>query len=335
MTSLHRILVPVDLTAESEDAVRYGIGWADQFGSELHVLHVVPDAAQQPWSGDVSGLDLSAITYDWIRDAQRALDTLVCGLPFARERVRTAVGVGRPAASIQAYAVRQDVDLIIMASRHHNLVTRTMLSTLTEDVVRTATCPVLTVPPDVKMPRWLGSVRTILVPIDLDDTATATLAYARDLAMRLDAALRVVHVVAPPWERQLTYLPPAAVVNEVERLTGTIPEHTLTDANADWDVQSTIRIGDPGDRIMTCATELGADLIVMATHGRHTLARLVLGSVAQKVMRHAPCPVLTLNARVCERLREVPVAADAETVLVTDLSEVAPSRSCHRPVGTR
>jgi nucleotide-binding universal stress UspA family protein len=324
MASPRRILVPVDLTPASEDLVRYGIAWADQFGSELHVLHVVADLAQQAWSPDVAGLDLAAMTDAWVSDATYALSTLIDALPISPERVRTAVAIGRPATSIEAYAAQHGIDLIILASRPHNFVARTMLSTLTEVVVRNATCPVLTIGGELKMPRWLGGVRTILVPIDLDDTATATLAYARELAMRLDAALRVVHVVAPPWERQLTYLPPAGVVKAVEELTGTIPEHTVFNADAAWDVQSTIRIGDPGDRIMACAEELGADLIVMATHGRNTLARLVLGSVAQKVMRHAHCPVLTLNAHVCDRLHEGPaVVAETEATLVTPL-EVAP-----------
>jgi nucleotide-binding universal stress UspA family protein len=323
MTSIRRILVPVDLTAASEDAVRYGIAWANQFGSELHVLHVVPNAARQPWSADVSGVDLSAITYDWMRDAQRALDTLVCALPIEPERVRTAVVFGWAPAAIGAYAARRRVDLIIMASQSHSVVARAVLGTTTQVVMRTATCPVLTIAPDVKMPRWLGGVRTILVPTNLDDTSPATFAYAHELALQLDAALRVVHVVEPPWERQLTYLPPAAIVKTMERLTGTIPEHTGSDTDDAGDVQSTIRIGDPGDRIMTCADELQADLIVMATHGRGAFSRMVLGSVAEKVIRHAHCPVLTLNARVCDRCRQLSVSAEAAAETVMELSEAA------------
>jgi len=74
-------------------------------------------------------------------------------------------------------------------------------------------------------------------------------------------------------------------------------------------VQSTIRVGDPSKAILTYAEEIQADLIVMATHGRHPFARIVLGSVAQEVLERAHCPVLTLNAGVCQRLGASEAAA--------------------------
>jgi len=62
-----------------------------------------------------------------------------------------------------------------------------------------------------------------------------------------------------------------------------------------WDVQVTA--GDSADAIVRMATELGADLIVMATHGRTGFQHIVLGSVAEKVVRHAPGPVLTIRCK--------------------------------------
>jgi hypothetical protein len=76
-----RILAPVDFGAASEDALRYAIAWAEQCGSELHVVHVVPDASRQSWTLDVVGIAPSSITDDWVREAYKSLDDLLVRVP--------------------------------------------------------------------------------------------------------------------------------------------------------------------------------------------------------------------------------------------------------------
>jgi nucleotide-binding universal stress UspA family protein len=293
MSKIARILVPVDLSPTSEELLRYGIAWADFFESELHVLHVASCILPPPGVASV-GLDPRAVN-DWVGDARTSLTNLIASLPVDAARVRTAVRVGRPGGEIEEYATDHHADLIIMASRRRRSVARAALGSVAEQVVRRAPCPVITVPPDVKIPHWLGAIESLLLPVDLGETSPTAMTYARELATKLGAGLQVIHVVAPPWERQLTYLPSAAVVAQMERLTGVRAEGT----DATGCVRSTIRVGDAATRIEDYAEDNHAGLIVMATHGRSTFAQIVLSSVTRTLLVHAPCPVLTLNARVC------------------------------------
>jgi nucleotide-binding universal stress UspA family protein len=139
-----------------------------------------------------------------------------------------------------------------------------------------------------------------VLPVDLRETSPAAMTYARELATTLGATLHVIHVVAPSWERQLTSLPSPAVIAQMERLTGARVEGI----NATGGVRATIRVGDAATNIEDYAEEVHAGLIVMATHGRSTFAQIVLGGVTRKLLARAPCPVLTLNARVPAAVRD-------------------------------
>ncbi len=308
MFSINRILVPVDLSVDSRDTVRYGIAWAERFGAELHVLHVVPDPARQSWTVDVFGLNVPEIARNWVSYAQKQLEAFVEPLLMPAGRTRLAVQVGRAGEEIVAYAAALGMDLIVMTPRQHSAVARVALGSVAKYVIRMAPCAVITTPADVKMPRWLGAMRTVLVPTDLSDNSRVLFSHAGELAIELGAAVRVIHVVVPPWDRASAYLPPPTVITQMEQLTGIRPDSPVMVSGTAGQLQSTIRVGDPSQTILSYADEVQADVIVMATHGRHPLARMVLGSVAQKVMQQAPCPVLTLSPGVCQRLR---VSAEA------------------------
>lgn len=305
MSKISRILVPIDLGPTSEELIRYAIAWADFFESELHVLHVVSVKLPPPGVAAV-GLNVHAVT-DWVDDARHSLDRLIASLPVDAARVRTAVRVGRPGAQIKAYAAEHHADLVVMASRRRGRIARAALGSVAEQVVRKAPCPVITVPPEVNVPHWLGGVETMLLPVDLSETTPAAMRYARELARDLGAALHVIHVAVPPWESQLTYLPSSAVVSKMERLTGQRAEGT----DPTGCVRSTIRVGDPATKIEDYAEEVHAGLIVMATHSRTTFAGIVLGGVTRKLLAHACCPVLTLNARACRQKASVAASACA------------------------
>jgi nucleotide-binding universal stress UspA family protein len=317
MLDIDRILVPVDLTDASADTLRYGVAWAELFGSEVHVLHVVPDALQHAVGVDVLALPALAITEDWIREASAALTKLVASLPIAPEQVRKNACVGQPATEIKCYAAAHDIDLIVMGTHRRSTVARIALGSVAERIVRKAPCPVVTVPPEAKAPRWLGDLRTILMPTDLGDMSTATFEYARELAVCLGSDLRVLHVAAPPRERQLTYVPPAPLVYRIKQLTGVNSDsvHTESEACRICDVESAIRIGDPASKIVEYAENVDAELIVMATHGRNAFAHMVLGSVTSKVLRKAHCPVLTLSASACKGVYE-PAPVVSEGLLI-------------------
>lgn len=140
----------------------------------------------------------------------------------------------------------------------------------------------------------------ILVPTDLSEGAEEALDYACDLARTLDAELHLLNVVGVPalGVPELGVALASTVIDQlvVENQTA-LQELARTHCSATRVGQVLIKAGDPRDMINETARELGIDLIVMATHGRRGITRALLGSVAETVVRTAPCAVLTVRLR--------------------------------------
>jgi len=148
----------------------------------------------------------------------------------------------------------------------------------------------------------MSGYRTFVVPYDFSENARAALRTAVELAEQLGADLQLVHVVQPPaygygyGGMAGAVTPPPVdmqeiaagarhsleeVAREVNGFSGRIEAHVFEGASV-------------ADAIQESAEKLGADLIVMGTHGRTGLAKVALGSVAERTLRGAPCPVLTV-----------------------------------------
>lgn len=141
--------------------------------------------------------------------------------------------------------------------------------------------------------------KNILVPIDFSECADQALRTALEIAGDGKARLRVVHVM-PHYQRWSIEQPFWAPDPESERrVQQHLEDHVTKVARRSavrW--RSEARWGDPAELVVDLATQYGTDLIVMGTHGRSGWSRLVIGSVAEKVVRHAPCAVMTIRPRV-------------------------------------
>jgi nucleotide-binding universal stress UspA family protein len=145
-------------------------------------------------------------------------------------------------------------------------------------------------------------IRTILHPTDFSGRSAAAFRLACSLARDHQAALVVLHVVTPePVFLDGPYVPPPPGhraellqrLHEVRPDRNNIPvEHRLVE-------------GDPAVQINRLAAESRCDLIVLGTHGRTGLGRLLMGSVAEEVVRKAPCPVLTVKEPFVEAREEL------------------------------
>ena len=144
------------------------------------------------------------------------------------------------------------------------------------------------------------AITRILAPVDLSELSEKALQYAAELAEKLGAQLTVLYVVAEPaavLPDMMMPVPVAApdmddlMVSGKQTLAELIASKNLGRLNP---VQE-VRLGEAGEEILAAATDTKADLIVIGTHGRSGLKHLFLGSVAEEVMRHAPCPVLTVR----------------------------------------
>jgi nucleotide-binding universal stress UspA family protein len=145
------------------------------------------------------------------------------------------------------------------------------------------------------------NIRRILVPVDFSPCSNHAVAYAARLAKKLDASLELLHVVDDPvtagaWGSEI-YVPDlAGILASV----ATDAESRLAVAVAGLRGQglsagSLVRQGHPERTIVEHAAEGRFDLVVMGSHGRTGLSHALLGSVAERVLRHAPCAVLTIT----------------------------------------
>lgn len=148
--------------------------------------------------------------------------------------------------------------------------------------------------------------KNILVPTDFGEPAQHALDVAIDLAGRLQAAVTLVHVypVVFPVTYDDTFAWPLTQIEKTARRT---LDARLASARARYPkCEAILKAGTAAVEIVSVAGQVGADLIVMGTHGRRGVSRLMLGSVAERVVRTSPVPVLTVSAD------EVPRPVDAK-----------------------
>ena len=143
--------------------------------------------------------------------------------------------------------------------------------------------------------------KNILVATDFSPASDHALEYARALARTFGGSMHVLHVVPDPvlasaWSEAYAY----DLTALGERLRGEAERQLANCVRPILDVAVTTEavIGSPADGIAFAAADRGADLIVMGTHGRRGFSHLVMGSVAERVVRTAPCPVLTVRELV-------------------------------------
>ena len=140
------------------------------------------------------------------------------------------------------------------------------------------------------------TLKRILLPTDFSDTAQHALGYAREMAERFGAEVHVLYVVPDPTPQDWAVGATALVVTDLLDQWRAAAEQRLGAISLDGvETLRAIRVGHAFVEIVRYATDNAIDMIVMGTHGRGPVKHLLLGSVAEKVVRKAPCPVLTVR----------------------------------------
>jgi universal stress protein A len=142
-----------------------------------------------------------------------------------------------------------------------------------------------------------GTIKTILVPIDFSPASLYPIQWAKFIAQRTGARIHLVSVHDFGYPVATAFTPP--FIGPEAELSGEMHTHLeeLAAREKLRDAAIHIRAGRPFDQICQLASEIKADLIVVSTHGRTGWERALLGSTAEKITRHAPCPVLVARAR--------------------------------------
>jgi nucleotide-binding universal stress UspA family protein len=303
---IRRILCPIDYSECSRRAFDHAVAIARWYQATITLFHVssfVPVIAYAP-AGPI--LPPVMLTPD---DRARMLDAL---RQFAAAEAGSSVPLefdvaeGSAATEILAKAEAMPSDLLVLGTHGLSGFDRLMLGSVTEKVLRKATCPVLSVPshaPDV-VPIPPGLFRRILCAIDFSGCSMDALTYAASLAQEADAHLTVLNVLELPpgtpsdldegpmaLPRALREYVTSVETERREALVKAVPETVRTYCT----VETLLADGKPYREILRVADEQKSDLIVMGVRGRGAADLLLFGSTVQHVVRQATCPVLTLR----------------------------------------
>jgi nucleotide-binding universal stress UspA family protein len=298
------ILVPLDGSRFSAHALPVALDLVRRTGGVLHLAHVHAPPLPPTYFGEL-------VIYDshWeeqLREEARQLlreaATSVRG--HGDVAVVTALLEGEVVPSLAGYADRHDVDTIVMTTHGRGGISRAWLGSTADGLIRQTHRPLLLVRPEGDdAPDQRADFRRILVPLDGSDVSEDVLEPALALARRTGAALVLLRVCTPVYVVGRPFAAPASVrldsgeVDRKQEQAKRYLEGLAAQLGADGQqVETAVVLREQAaPAILDFAVETGADLIAMATNGRSGWSRLALGSVADKVVRGSPLPVMVLR----------------------------------------
>ena len=145
MIDLHRILVPIDFSKHSQNALNYAVAFAEKFGAEIYLLNVVQDLALFIPDAVTAVPPISPPVEQLTAAARSALNDAILKMPLQNIPHHAEVREGTPFYEIIQFAKEKSIDLIVMGTHGHSGLVHVLLGSVTEKVVRKSPCPVLTV----------------------------------------------------------------------------------------------------------------------------------------------------------------------------------------------
>lgn len=292
-----RIVVPTDFSDTADTAIRAACEVAAYYKSALDIITVVDTKVYA-----YAGYPFAPLAAQLTEGAEESLNAMK--LPPAAKglNLNRYILSGVPAREIVEYAARVNAGLIAIGTHGYGPLARFVLGSVADRVLHEAKCAVLvTKAPKakVKHPKKKAKAFTkILFPTDFSETANLAMARAVGLAEDFNAELFVLHVVD---DLQIS----THVQKEREVILRDLRDHALEQMKKDLPAEllehfatiGAVKRGEPGKEITTYAQVHGCDLIVMGSHGRTGVGRVLLGSVTDKVVRTAGCPVLVERAK--------------------------------------
>jgi len=302
MKEMKKIIWAMDGSQESNEALSYARFLAQKFDSKITGVHVIeiPEKLLHRYLNDPE----SELYYKWMEKAEeshRAKLTSIGDELFAQGvSFQGEILKGEPNKRIVEFVRAEKADLIVMGRRGLGLLDRILIGSTTLKVLRESSVPVLAVKRDKG---GTVDIRSILVPLDISEKVNSALSYAMNLAERINATVSVLYVFrlyTYDYETHYSVMEDlikhssdelAKRVEEVSVMRGIHnKEATKLEINTEviLGISSSVAIID-------YASSKGIDLIVMSTHGRKGIRRVILGSVSEKVIQEAHCAVLALK----------------------------------------
>jgi nucleotide-binding universal stress UspA family protein len=278
------IVVGVDSVQGTDPVLEPAVRFAERHGATVHVVHgfmltdpLLDAYARAGYLGDHTltnfGQELGA-----------SLERLVSSIQTSTTIHARAVA-GPPVAAIQEVVDEVGADLVVVGASRHGRFPLSLLGSTCRALARRSTVPVLVLRPDSSV-----EIVRVLAPTDLSEHSAAAFAWAQELAGgATHGELRAVLVINEslmllPLEQRLL---DRVAQEEMDSFLGSRPREGLS-------ATGTVRKGDPASEILAEAESWNADLVVVGTHARKGMERLLLGSVAESALKSAPCHVLVV-----------------------------------------
>ena len=292
MIRLDTILVAYDFSPHAEAALRSAIALARASKGQVRLLHScgLPIGGMMPYDAAIP-ID----TYNSIRDAAvERLEAVRRDAAGQGVEVTAFVTTIFPVEAVLEAAQKEGVGLIVVGTRGLTGLKHALLGSVAERIVRLAPCPVLTVREGAsgELPRRL------LLATDFSDAGDHALRAGVDLAKRLGAQVDVVHAFDVPLEPVTRYgvtIPTDIVPVARKAARAKLDAAVATVRSEGVKAEGHLTEVPAAPAIADVAKEISADLVVMGTHGFTGLRHLLLGSVAERTLRLAPCSVLTVK----------------------------------------
>jgi len=288
------ILAAVDFSESSNFAFKAAVGLVKLFSAELHVIHAFE--APLPLFSSYGLLVPPAFISEARDVVARKLEKSCQKATDAGVRAKSHLGAASAADAIVDLAREVGADLVVMGTRGHTGLKHVLLGSVAEHTVRDGPCAVLTVKGGEMTA--MGTIEKIIVAVDFSEHADQALEVAVEFAKQFGAELHLVHAldvripVMTPYEVVI----PTAFIEQARGAVASKLE-VLVQKVATEGVTATSHVSEvpAASAIVDLAEKLGADLIVMGTRGHTGLKHVLLGSVAERTLRHAPCSVLTVK----------------------------------------
>jgi nucleotide-binding universal stress UspA family protein len=283
---MRSIIVGVDSSPESIRAAAFGITVAERTRAALHFVHAVPPY----WTTLPPELGLQVADLD--KAALESARTLVCnslqGTVPDRMLDSLEVAIGRAPMVLAEAAERHTADVVILGAKHHRALARLGGSSITH-LVRSGTVPILAT--DGLRP---ARIERVLAAVDLSQAATVAIEHAERWAAAFGARLRVLHTVEPmPVVPGITL---QVADDEVFRSTERLVDTEIAPLVSHPGAEIVVRRGRSASAIVSEAEQWNADLVVVGSHGRGWVSRLLIGSTSERLLQIMPAAVLVVPA---------------------------------------
>jgi len=306
----HSIMTPLDGSTFSEHALPLALSIARRTGAVVRIAHVHTPIIALAYPGEYLALDAALDTQT--RESERAyLEGLARRLAASWDvPITVALLDGLPVAGVlHDHARATGIDLVVMTTHGRTGLSRFWLGGVADTLARQATLPILLVRPrdDALDLTHEQVIKHILIPLDGSRFAEQALERAVALGVPMQAEYTLLQAIdpllaghtVPPYTVGLDEEQYEQIRTDAQNHLERVAEHLRAQS---LQVRTSLVVAQPASAILTYAREHGVDLIAMATHGRGGITRLLLGSVADKVVRGACTPVLLQRPEDATRL---------------------------------